>query len=384
MITFEVFSPLRQGGGDLFALDTSRVSAYQHTLTAEEGFKEASLTYGASVAAIEDWLEFGLGRHVEVYGEDGQVAFEGFVNEVTARLGGASLSRGPLLAVSNYAYAAYTPLDTSVSPPVKGTQTISAASEDAVSRAAYGTLEYVLSVGDATDADASYALGLFLQDNAWPAYNLELSEPAAPELVLQISGYWAWLDRVYYSEAATGTVVVSDPVTPPYGKLQQVLSDAAVVNSWQVSTDWSGMGANAILAPNYEGDSRTAWAIVKELVSLGDAGGNRWTFGLYSDRKAFYAAAPTAAEYYTRLRNNTVTLEDANGNAVKPWLARPGKWLEFTDLLPGRGVPTDIRRDPRAEFVEAVTYTLPVGLALTGRKIHSLDQVLAQMGLGSM
>lgn len=382
MINFHFHAPLAAGGADLFALENSLVTDYQHEITATEGFRSATMTVGASEPAIEDWLEYGLERHLEVLAEDRQTVWEGMVNSITARVGRAAITHGPLLDISNYVYATYTPLDTSVSPPVRGTQTRTLAAQNVDSRARYGTFEQIVQAGEATAADADYALDLFLAEQAWPAYSTEWAEPSAPSLSLELVGYWAMLERVHYLETTVGTVVVSDPATPPYGKLQQVLSDAIGVNSWQASTDNSNQSANAALAPNYDDDSKTAWTVIQELVSLGDAANNRWLFGLYGGRKAYYAVAPTAPEYFVRLRGNVLSVEDANGNSVKPWLVRPGKWLEYSDLFPGRGAQTLSQRDPRREFIESVSYQMPFGLSLPGGRVHRLDQMLAQMGLG--
>ena len=63
----------------------------------------------------------------------------------------------------------------------------------------------------------------------------------------------------------------------------------------------------------------------------------------------------------------------------------PGKWVLFTDFLIGRVPPmTDPRQDPRALFIEQVTFTAPWTLALQGGRADRTSQMLAQMGLGGI
>ena len=77
-------------------------------------------------------------------------------------------------------------------------------------------------------------------------------------------------------------------------------------------------------------------------------------------------------------------VEDTAGNAIQPWAVRPGKWLLFTNLLPGALVAQSLANEPEAErsmFIESVQYSAPNGLRLQGGVVNSLRQALAQWGV---
>ena len=56
--------------------------------------------------------------------------------------------------------------------------------------------------------------------------------------------------------------------------------------------------------------------------------------------------------------------------------------MMFTDFLVGKTQPANLRLDQRALFIERVAYSTPWGLQLDGGKVNTIDQKLAQRGLG--
>ena len=56
----------------------------------------------------------------------------------------------------------------------------------------------------------------------------------------------------------------------------------------------------------------------------------------------------------------------------------------FTDFLPGMVAPTDLYEDPRAMFIEGVTFAAPGDLSVRGGNLETLPQVLAQLGLSGV
>ena len=180
------------------------------------------------------------------------------------------------------------------------------------------------------------------------------------------------LELFTYSTTTTGTRAYSDRIQDALG---------ADPNSI-FSTDYTGITTNSATVPYYDNDDRTAWQIIKGIISKGDTSYNRYTFGIYQDRKAFYDAAPTSIEYYHKLSDNKQRIETAGGVEIKPWDVLPARWLQISDWLIGRTPPTtDFRQDPRNMFVESVQYTAPWGLSISGNKIDTLPQILGQLGL---
>jgi len=126
------------------------------------------------------------------------------------------------------------------------------------------------------------------------------------------------------------------------------------------------------------------WDYIKALTSRGDASDNRYTFGIYNGRKAYYTVQPTTNTYVQRLTDPKVRVETLTGQEVYPWNVTAAKWLFYPDFLIGRIAPSNLRDDPRYEFIETVSYSAPWGLTHNGSKVGRLDQKLAKLGLGGV
>jgi hypothetical protein len=123
--------------------------------------------------------------------------------------------------------------------------------------------------------------------------------------------------------------------------------------------------------------------VILALIALGDVNDDRWTFGIYNDQKAHYGVIPSTPFYQHRIASESQRIETYAGNArVFPWDVRPAQWVFLPDFLVGRVQPTELRLDPRYVFIESVRYTAPWGIELTGSKVDSISQVMAQLGLG--
>ena len=96
---------------------TPQVSGYSHEIRSIGGYFSARITINASKKKIEDWIDYGLGRHIVVYSPSLVVIFEGFVNSIQANLGPLQFTVGPLLDIKNRVAVTYSTVDTSVSPP---------------------------------------------------------------------------------------------------------------------------------------------------------------------------------------------------------------------------------------------------------------------------
>jgi hypothetical protein len=151
------------------------------------------------------------------------------------------------------------------------------------------------------------------------------------------------------------------------------------------SVDYSHVGYNAALAPRYENSGTAAWEVMKALTALGDANDNRWTFGIYDDRKAHYEQIPGGVTYQHRLSDPAQRIERIAGGELFAWDVQPGRWLYLPDFLTGRGQPeqaADRRSDPRFVFVEGVRFRAPNVAELTGTRVGRLAQILAKQGIG--
>lgn len=361
-------------GNAVIGLLTDLVISYSHETTTTEGYKRASFTLSGDQIDVEDWFENGLFRDVVAYNDANGVIYNGFVNKVTIVVGGRSLTRGPMIDIVNRLSVSYTPLDTTTNPPVRGNKTKTALANDTVSQARYGILQDIYNGGDCTDADALIIRDSQLEELRDPETSEMLSlQGGVPSVSVECLGYYAFLDKYIYTNSTTGTVALST-------KLQNVLT--ASPNAI-FSTNYEKITSNTLAVAANEIEDRKAWDVIKGELAKGDASNNRYTFGIYKNRQAIYAPMPTAFAYQFQLANSV--LELYGGGEMMPWDVQSGKWLFYTDFLTGKSRPiTDLRKDPRALFIESASFTAPYGLSLNGGKVRTSQQIMARLGLGGV
>jgi hypothetical protein len=154
-----------------------------------------------------------------------------------------------------------------------------------------------------------------------------------------------------------------------------------------ISADFVGIEPNALLVANYDNDNRTAKTIIEEMVKRGnDTTDDRRIFGIFERQKAVYQTIPSEFEYYYKLSSRNQAIRrfrgGENGEIVKPWDVQAGKWLFIGDFLPGRFTDmTNKKDDPRAMFIESVSFSAPYGLSINGIGVSELAQYLAKMGV---
>jgi hypothetical protein len=352
--------------------------SYSHVVQALGGYWSARFTISDRQDNIEDWLDRGIGRHVEVYDNALVKIWEGFVDKVGVNLGALSSPRGPELNIGNRVSVAYSTVDTSENPPVMGVRARTALADDAASQASYGILQTLLSAGGMTAVEADQARDTYIAENKEPetSQSITLGGTQGPSVTVECLGYVHWFTKYIYNQVANSGTLDLD------AKLQAVIS--ADPNTL-FDTGFQEITANTLAVQRYENKDKKAWDLIKSLVALGDASDNRYLFGVYDDRVPRYEAAPTTLEYTMRLGEEEPRIEnEAAGTRVFPWNVLPGKWLLITDFLIGKTDETDLRLDPRAMFVESVTYTAPWGLTLAGGKTDKLSQQLAKLGLAGI
>jgi hypothetical protein len=365
------------GADDGTDIDISnRHSSYSHVIQADGGYWTANFSIDGNQQAVEDWIDRGLGRHVTVYNPGLQIVWEGFVDKITASLGRLSVTRGSLCDLANRVWADYAASDTGTSVSTIGVRDTTAASQDTASQTKYGIWECVLSGGSVPVVEVTAMQDTYLAENAWPVTSQELggnvSNPGGkPSVRIECKGYAQLFNQYYYANASSGvddlTVKLVDVIDyDPNGVLASTNADITT---------------NTLSVAMYEDQDRMAWSVIKELVSAGDASDNRYTFGVYANRRIKYAPVPDELAYTERLHDPAQRVETLAGVWVKPWDVLPARWLFMPDFLVGRTPPQTRRFDPRYMFIESVTYTEPWGLQLRGGKFDTTAQRLARFGL---
>lgn len=374
-LTIRVADPLwRTDGRDHIDTITHAIDSYEHKHSAFIGFDEAGAQINAGLDLMEDWLEDGLGRHIEVIDSDLQVQWEGFVNQIDIVVGGLSVRRGPLLDIANRVYVVYRPVNIYTLPPTYGDRTPTIAVDDEGSQAKYGIITKTVSGGQIMQYEAEKLRDTYLEEHKEPETSQTISSDSSqsPHITLSMQGYGYWLDAFTYNQIAVSLT------TTVYDKLLAVLAVEQGGNA-MLSTDYSEVDENLVLAAAYENDDPYGLTVVKELTALGGGQDQRYLFMITEGRKVFFQPQPTEYEYSTTMSDNSI--RGIRGELVHPWAIRAGKWIKVTDFLPGLTEPTTLREDPRSVFIESVTYNAPYSFSIEGSKTNTIAQKLAKLGM---
>jgi len=368
---------------------TNEYSSLTFTIAALGGYWEASFNIQGNLDFVEDWIANGLARHATIYDHAQNVCWDGFVNTVKANVGALSVTRGPLTDVANRVMVTFSERDTGMNPPTAGARAFTTLAQDATSISLYGIMEAFVEGGELDNGvgvtEADFLRDSYLEGHKLPETSkmLSMEQSTQPSVTVECAGYVHRLNYPYNQIVNAATITVST-------KVGYVLDgdpgDGASIgdpNNIFTSANAS-IGVNGLLASRYENDSSLAWEVLKDIAARGDAARGRWLIGVYAGQRLVYTAAPDTLEYEQRLHDAHQRITAVSGAEVRPWNVLPGKWLMFTDFLIGRVQPTTLREDPRAMFIESMTYSAPYGLQLSGVKVGTLNQVMAQLGLGGV
>jgi len=365
-------------GADYLGNVTKDASNYTHTIAALGGYDSMSFTYTGTLPEVEDWFVKGLGRHIVVYDDGLQVCWEGFVNRMTLSAGSLSITRGPLLDISNRVALVYSTVNATVTPPIVGERATTAYASDTDSQEQWGILETILSGGGMTATTAAQVRDTYLAENKDPvsSQTVNLDQGAAASIKIECSGYYRWFDAYYFSDTATtGTVNLTV-------KMASIIADNPNIAWLAFGTD--NITANTLQVAGYEDNDVGAWGLLKGLVAHGDTADNRYTFGVYAGQEIYYAAAPTDIAYTQRIADPNQRVFSAGGVEVPGYNVLPARWLFLSDFLSGQILSSDYRTDPRYVFIEKVTFSEPNKLTITGGRVEELPQKLAKFGLSGI
>lgn len=365
-LSVNVYEPLTVG--DTFLKTIERPEGYTHTIQALGGYWSASFSISGNRLTIDDWLQDGIGRRVVCYNRIKEV-WEGFVNEVEVRHGGLTVRQGPLLDIGNRIKVSYSGVDLSTEPPTVGVQVETSEADNEESQALYGIIPKVIAANEVTESDAELIRNTALVEMAYPKTSRTWSSGSAGDyasVTLRCLGYVHYLLYPYSQTTNVGEQDASD-------KIIDILD--ADPNSL-FSTDY--VEENTVQVPQYEYENTPAWPLIQEIVNRGGTGSERWLFGIYENRTAYCAEAPGAVEYWGNLSDPAQRVRSATEDGMPYPEVRPGKWLLFADFLVGFGRVANLRKDPRAVFIEQVTFTAPNTIAVNGGTTDRIPQLLAR------
>jgi len=227
--------------------------------------------------AIE-FLNNGVGRHIEFHGDKSQLVWEGFVNTVEMKVGAATM-RCSLTDMTNRTWCRYQPLS-------GGAVARSANQEHLVSQGRFGIKEEVLNAGQVSAVEANQRAQAYLRQYYWPTPELEgirtgqMAEGV--DITVHGLGYWHTLGwRTYNQTVATGTDNAA----------AIVLAVVAACGQFVKSTEYDGNGTSVTKV--YDADRR-AKDIIESICDMGDPEYNLFVAGMEADRHFYYRqAAPS-------------------------------------------------------------------------------------------
>jgi hypothetical protein len=108
-------------------------------------------------------------------------------------------------------------------------------------------------------------------------------------------------------------------------------------------------------------------------------------FGFYENGVPVYRSIPTTIDYKYSIYSDKLVITRMDDSPVKPWGIRPGYWLLLPDILIGRTIPTsDLRVDPRAQFIESVTFAAPNSVTIETARLRTITQLMNRISVGSL
>jgi len=386
-IFIDLFRPIILGGELLYSIN-NEISSYSHQINVFGGYTEATFSINDTLPHLETWIQEGLGRHIVVYNTSGIIIWEGYVNNISVKVGALSISRGPLMNIANRVSLVYVPIeDPNTDPPILGNRTETTIAESSSSQALYGIIEKVIATGNcsnnATDGYiADQIRDTYLAENRYPETNTQMTigeSSSEMSVEIQCRGYMDWFNVYVFND-----IITTFLITLTHKLIHIICAESLINNIFENNTDQ--ISVNNLTTEGSDIENRIAIDIIKGILAYGDVNDARWLFGVYANRIPYYYIMPSTVEYVHHLASNHQgILTYPGGTDVKPWDVQVGKWIMAGDFLVGK-IPeaTNPRTDPRCMFIESLQFTAPYQLQINGGKITTLPQKLAQLGLGGI
>lgn len=215
----------------------------------------------------------------------------------------------------------------------------------------YGQMQTVLLEGGLSDEAALALVQTYLRDRAWPKTELQdeirfgdtTVRPADEAEIYPIDR----LDLSFYGYAWTlRNRIVQNPSTNTVSAhLASLIAASEFITAGKMDTN----------ATNYTIDSRAplnAWEVIEDMVRVGDSTGQRYSAGVYANRRFQYHLLETTPNVHI---SDGKFLHPASGD-LEGYLAQPGLAyiLDFPDT-PG-AVSGNIHDDPRYPVIDEIEF----------------------------
>lgn len=314
------------------------------------GFVNGSIVIeGASYALVQEAARDWLMRDITMVDGGGEVAYNGYVGEISASYGYEKLRRRIdwIATQANIQY--YKRHASKKGALVKGTLAV----QDTDGIARYGTLVKVINLrknGLLTTAQANQRAQVFLKrasDFIDIKYSNARKQPARIELTT--FGYWTTLARREYKLRYTALTPVS------------TICRHVIQNTGQeflsTSTELFDVSGDATIALNTNNQRQAVQEYITAAAKYGDANYDPLVIGVVEDRKLRVANVPQSIDLI--FDPLTATLTDTSGGAIKPYLVRAG--VRAIDRVYDAGLGEDVYTNGNSFIVERTIFDAITG-----------------------
>jgi hypothetical protein len=345
-----------------------RIDGCELTSVDQFGFESFRCPFVCRADEALDWLINGLMRSTVVYGPDGQIIWEGAIEQIDATFGQEKRSVS-LRDMANRLTVRYT--------TVLGTPGTTGTASDTASQALYGVKDMVLPVDQSDSNEAGYyrTVELARRKNPLmtPSTEIATGDQGGVQIELTFAGWYAFLD--WLLTANTSTIK-----TQTTTQLTALLAAYNAVNAF-LSTSATNIAASGINVSEFIAPDTSYRVKIEDLLKRGN-GTNPYAWGIYEGRQfsagVWAGATPTTITYQRSFGSADVF--DTNGLPVPFWDVRPNAMYGVIDLLdPG---PVATAQDSAARFYVART-SLQIGadgmrLALEPSESRDLAAILVR------
>jgi hypothetical protein len=240
------------------------------------GYYRASFNVFFDPVASAEFLENGLGRHIEVYDTQSILAFEGFIFEIVRDAGGTLSS----VSLQNTINRMVMRADYDDDQVVERGTTLS----NTESQAKYGIKDGVLSGGELSSLSvADQTAQQYLDWRAFPNPEPDIGAGSnVPHVEIYCRGYIETLMwRLYNQTILTGNQAADDQISDMLDSAGQFVKNKKLTAN------------STLVTKEYDADRRLL-DIIYGIAALGDSRYNRWIAYMKEDRTFYYEqAAPT-------------------------------------------------------------------------------------------
>lgn len=364
-------------GGSSYSNDVSPfVQSYEHSSAAVGGFYSATLSLKLPLTELEDWLENSVGRQIQVKGRANTIAWEGIINRVSINVGGYNMTVGPYTDICNRVKITYSIFLQLGDGNATGIRVVTDYLNDTKSQLRYGILEKNFSTGGIESTSVDELQAMLLSRYAYPSRSEDLNLPGEAirphfDIKIECIGYGSLFEKYTYNSDTIGT--------------QNLSAKLAAIIAAEPNGLFSGnLTVNTLQVPAYENDDSEAWGLIKELILQGDVSVNRYSFGVYENRRVIYKPVSNQIVYIRPFREGISVIQDSSGGLLQPWQIRPGNYIWVSDLITGKPISSNLNDDRRIIYADTVQYRMPDGLVINGAHHFKVEQRLAQLGISGL